>query len=139
MSTQKNKKLSGTGSDQVELFLQKLEHPLKQEILGVRQIILNAHPALTEHIKWNAPSYCIQGEDRITFNLHGKDFFRLIFHRGAKTKAPMGQQKLLDETYELLDWADMDRAVVKLTDWEDIQTKEENLRKTIQAWIKVTS
>lgn len=42
-------------------WLEELQHPLKQEILEMRDIILDANKNLTEHIKWNAPSYCING------------------------------------------------------------------------------
>ncbi len=36
-----------------------LEHPLKAEIEALRDIILRAHPGITELIKWNAPSLTI--------------------------------------------------------------------------------
>jgi hypothetical protein len=44
------------------------------------------HPAadLTEHIKWNAPSYVLDGEDRITLNLLNKQgLAKLVLHMVA--------------------------------------------------------
>ncbi len=38
-------------------YMQNLEHPLKAEIEALRQIIKAANPAISERIKWNAPSY----------------------------------------------------------------------------------
>ena len=56
----------------VQIYLDQLDHPLKPEILKIREIIFSANPDLTEHIKWNAPSFCLDGEDKITFNIpHG--------------------------------------------------------------------
>jgi hypothetical protein len=72
--------------NQVVDYMNNLEHPLKKEIEEVRKIILSANNQFTEHIKWNAPSFCINNEDRVTFNLQGKGYFRLIFLRGSKVK-----------------------------------------------------
>jgi hypothetical protein len=123
---------------QVADFLEKLDHPLKPEIEEVRKIIRQADGSLTEHIKWNAPSFCHNGDDRITFNLQGKGFFRLIFHCGAKVKANKPQTRLFADTTGLLDWQDTDRAVAKFTDMQDVEAKKEALMKTIQTWVKLT-
>jgi flagellar motor switch protein FliG len=69
-TSKKPKNLSG--HQQVVEFLNNLEHPLKKEIEEVRQIILSANPHINERIKWKAPSFCIEDEDRVTFNLHGR-------------------------------------------------------------------
>jgi hypothetical protein len=53
---------------------------------AVREIILSAHPGITERIKWNAPSFCIDGDDRITFRLQPGDRVQLVFHRGARKR-----------------------------------------------------
>lgn len=130
-SKTKSEKISG--SEQVAAFLTQLEHPFKSEILEVRDLILQARPELTEQIKWNAPSFCFKGEDRITFNLQGKQFFRLIFHFGAKKKvrsAPI----LQDET-GLLTWLDFDRATVTFTDMADVKQKEKDLIAVINKWL----
>jgi hypothetical protein len=124
-----------TTNQQVIEFLNKLEHPLKKEIEEVRKIILNANQQFTEHIKWNAPSFCINNEDRITFNLHGNTFFRLIFHCGAKVKENVSKGPLFDDTTGLLDWADRDRAIVKLTDMNDVEAKKDKLVEVIIKWI----
>ena len=39
-------------------FLIELKHPLKKEMEAIRKIILKSNSELTEHIKWNAPSFC---------------------------------------------------------------------------------
>jgi Domain of unknown function (DU1801) len=73
-------------TDEVDRFLRDLDHPLKEEIVAVRDINLGTDNEITEHIRWNAPSFCYQGQDRVTFKLHSQDGIHLIFHRGAKVK-----------------------------------------------------
>ncbi|EMR03078.1 DUF1801 domain-containing protein [Cesiribacter andamanensis] len=119
----------------VRHFLDKLEHPLKQEIEVVRALILAAKPELNEHIKWNAPSFCLQQEDRITFNLKSRDSIRLIFHRGAKAKAPLGKGYLIEDASGLLDWAAPDRAIATFTGMADVEAKKAALADVVKAWL----
>ncbi|WP_317890669.1 DUF1801 domain-containing protein [Paenibacillus arenilitoris] len=140
MATTKGRKEAGgrkaekpTGHERVVAFLNDLEHPLKAEIEEVRSILLSANDRLTEQIKWNAPSFCYENEDRVTFNLRGNGYFLLVFHRGAKAKAAK-------ETYEdetgLLEWAAADRATVKFTDMDDVAAKKEKLAEAVNRWIE---
>ncbi|WP_338452689.1 DUF1801 domain-containing protein [Niallia oryzisoli] len=136
-----NKKTAGSkklsGPEQVAEFISNLEHPLKEEIAMVRKIILSTDKKITEHIKWNAPSFCYEGEDRITFNLHGKGFFRLVFHCGAKVKDRNTNEQLIIDTSGLLEWKAVDRAMMKFTDKKDINAKEEKLKEIITKWLEV--
>ena len=125
MATGKSRDGSLSGKNEVVAFLNTLEHPLKAEIEEVREIILNAHTSLTEHIKWKAPSFCYGDEDRITFNLRGKDYFQLIFHRGSKVKETPGDEPILKDTTGLLQWITADRAMIKFTDIQDVDSKRE--------------
>ncbi|KRE71002.1 hypothetical protein ASG77_12735 [Arthrobacter sp. Soil762] len=58
---------------------------MKPVIERLRLAILDADDAITEHIKWKAPSFCFNSVDRVTFNLRPLHQVQLIFHRGAKT------------------------------------------------------
>lgn len=127
-----------SGPQQVLDFMDNLEHPLKGEIEEVRKIIISSSYTLSEHIKWNAPSYHIEGEDRITFNLHGKGFFRLIFHCGSKVKENVDIQHLIDDTTGILEWVTSDRAIVKFTSMRDVNAKEQELKKVITKWLEIT-
>lgn len=101
----------------------------------VRRIILSAHPELTERIKWNAPSYAYRGDDRVTFNLHGEGFFRLVFHCGAKAKAGKPAGRLLDDATGLLEWVTDDRATARFASRQEVLVKEAALRRVVQQWI----
>lgn len=129
---------SKAAHQEVNEFLNDLKHPLKAKIEAIRKIILKADNRLTEHIKWNAPSYCIHGDDRITFNLAGKGFIRLVFHCGAKAKDNQAKNKLFEDTTGLLEWAANDRAIAKFTTMEEIKIREKDLIKTINTWLLKT-
>ncbi|TDF93178.1 DUF1801 domain-containing protein [Paenibacillus piri] len=127
-----------SGHQQVIEFLNNVEHPLKKEIEEVRKIILSANEHITEHIKWNAPSFCYDNEDRVTFNLQGKGYFRLVFHCGAKIKDHAGKGTLFEDSTGLLDWVAADRAIIKLTDMSDVEAKKEKLAAVVAKWIEAT-
>lgn len=136
MEKRKSPKLSG--SEQVAQFLAELTHPQKAEIEEVRRIILEAQPDLTEQIKWKAPSFCAHGDDRITFNFSGKKGFRLVFHCGVKKRAVPLTERLYEDTFGIMEWADHDRAIVQFPDVNSVKEKKEALIKTVQIWISLT-
>lgn len=102
----------------------------------MRAIILSAHDQLTEHVKWNAPSFCVDNDDRITFNLQGKGFFRLIFHCGAKVKQRAAIGRIMDDSTGLLEWVANDRAIIKFANMNDVVRNKENLIIVINKWIE---
>jgi hypothetical protein len=121
----------------VLIYLVQLNHPLKSEILKIREMIFSAIPELTEHIKWNAPSFCLGGEDKITFNLPPKkDCVQLVLHRGAK-KRELPEEKLISDESGLLKWAANDRAVIRFTSMQEIKHNESKLLEIIRKWLNV--
>jgi len=128
--------VSMSGAEQVAEYMSKLEHPLKPVIEEARAMLLNAVPGLAEHIKWNAPSFRYKEEDRITFNLHGKGFIRLIFHCGAKAKKDRSLRARLEDPAGLLEWAGDDRAIVRLNDLEDLRAKAGQLAALAASWLE---
>ena len=123
-------------TDVVERFMAGLEHPLKAEIERLRAIILGANPEITERIKWNAPSFCHRGEDRVTMRLHPPTRLQLIFHRGAKVKGSTDFS--FEDPTGLMKWAAKDRAVVPLTDMAEIETHEAELADLVNRWVIAT-
>lgn len=118
-------------------FIETSDHSLSDVLAELREIVLNADKNLTEQIKWNAPSFCIDGEDLITANLSKEDRVLLVFHRGAKTKEKL-PEKLIDDTTGLLNWAANDRATVAFISLEDVSAKKAKLKKLVKQWIAAT-
>lgn len=115
--------------------MQQLEHPLKAEIEQIRALVLGSDPDITEHIKWNAPSYQYDGEDWLTLNLHHSDRIQLVFHRGAKVKDSSGFT--FEDRTGLLKWVAADRALLTIQDQQDLEAKKEALKEVVSRWIKV--
>ncbi len=118
----------------VTTFLHALEHPLKPEILRVREIILSASSGITEHIKWNAPSFCADGDDRITMKYHPPKNVQLVFHRGAKVKT-QPPTRLIEDPFGMLKWAANDRAVATFNSMDEIDANREKLVRLVNLWI----
>lgn len=132
----KEKKLDNPMS--VDNYLATLEHPLKREIEQLRALILAANEDLTENIKWNAPNFCLNGEDRITMRIHPPKQLQLIFHRGAKVQE-QPKDRLISDNSELLVWKTNDRAVATFANSTDILVKKSALTGIINAWLSATA
>ena len=121
-------------SQTVEQFLRELEHPRKAEINALRALILGAHPGITEHVKWNAPSFCHDGVDRVTFRLQPGNRLQLVLHRGAKVRDDAAAFRFDDDS-GLLDWVAPDRAVVTFRDLDDVATRRSSVADLIRRWV----
>ena len=117
--------------------MQELEHTRKDEVESLRTAILAAHSGISERIKWNAPSFCFKGDDRVTFKLKPKDCVQLIFHRGAKVKST--RDFSFEDRSGLLNWAAEDRAVVTLRDRKDVTAKQAALVQVVVQWMETSS
>jgi uncharacterized protein YdhG (YjbR/CyaY superfamily) len=73
-------------TEQVDEFIDKLDHPFKAEVVMVREIIKNVNKEITEQIKWKAPSFSYKGESLVTFNLWEKKRIHLVFHNPRSPK-----------------------------------------------------
>lgn len=123
---------------EVTQFLTNQPHPLVHEINHLREIILTAHPALSENIKWNGPNFHLQGEDRITMHIHPHKQIQLIFHRGAKP-LPLSKDRLIKDSSNLLIWKTNDRAVATFKTMEDIEANRAAVAQIVQQWLKATT
>ena len=127
-----------SGKEEVNHFLAQLEHPLKPEIEELRAIILQANNKLTELIKWNAPSFCFNGDDRITMRIHPPRQIQVIFHRGSKVQE-LPKEKLITDGSGLLAWKTNDRAVASFSTMAEIRSRKADLTDIINKWLMVTA
>jgi Domain of unknown function (DU1801) len=108
-----------------------LDHLLKEGIERLRTAILDSNDGITEHVKWNAPSFRYVGEDRVTFRLYPADRAQLVFHRGSRIK-PGAKDFAFDDDTGLLRWVAADRAVVALPAAE---AKPQDLVDVVNRWV----
>ena len=123
------------GAD-LEAWLAALGHPRKAEIEQLVEIALGAAPGITGHVKWNAPSFCIGGDDRVTLRLNPPPTLQVIFHRGAKAKEA-ADFEFTDES-GLLQMVAPDRGVVKLGEG-DVLAHSDALGRLIARWTEATA
>jgi hypothetical protein len=128
----------GNGTAEVEDFLRDLSHPHKEAVAELRAAILASDAEITERIKWNAPSFCVGGDDRVTFRLRPGDRLQLVFHRGAKPRADADGFAFEDDS-GLIDWATTDRGVVTLRDVEDARARLPEVVELVGRWMRATA
>lgn len=122
-------------NSEVTDFLDKLNHPFREEIELLRNYILTANNELTENIKWNGPNYCFDNQDRITMRVQPlTKQVQLIFHRGAK-KQEQPNSKLIANKSKLLVWKENDRAIVTFKSSQDIENGKDELTTIVNDWI----
>jgi len=117
----------------VEAFLAALDHPLKPEVLVLRQIILGADPGIAEGNKWNAPSFRTS-EWFATFQLRAKDCVQVILHLGAKARRDANV--VISDPASLLEWLAADRASVKFRGMADVEARGAAFADVIRQWIR---
>jgi uncharacterized protein YdhG (YjbR/CyaY superfamily) len=100
-------------TQQVDEFIDKLDHPFKEEVEIVREIIKKVNKDITEQIKWKAPTFSYNGEYLVTFNLWEKGRIHLVFHNPMISKV---KSTLLEGDYH-------HRRIAYFSDKDDIQAK----------------
>lgn len=129
-----NARSKGVGKSQtVDEFLGALSHRRIDDIRALRRILLSVDPGVSERIKWNAPSFCWAGDDRITMRLHPGDRVELILHRGVKAR-DASTFWFVDPTGRI-EWAAPDRGVVRI---DDPEADSEGLVALAKAWFTST-
>jgi hypothetical protein len=117
---------------EVDAFLDSLEHAELAGIRSLRAAIVAADERIVEHIKWNAPSFGVGGDDLVTMRLAPRDAFQLVFHRGVAKQA--GGVTVADPD-GLLAWRAADRAVLDIGSSERAAELEPAVVALVRAWI----
>ncbi|MBD1364582.1 DUF1801 domain-containing protein [Mucilaginibacter sp. ZT4R22] len=124
---------------EVNAFMQKLDHPMKDVLQALREVILAADSEVGEHIKWNAPSFLYVGEMApfnpkeykryiIVSNFFKQDCIRLVFPSGAKVNDASG---MLEG-----DYAD-GRRIAHFFSLADVEAKKPALQEFIKNWVSI--
>jgi hypothetical protein len=119
-------------------FMIKFDDERKELVEAILKAITEACPVLTETIKWNAPTFCYNGKDRMTLMLHKKDRVGLILHTGAKPKEDKKAPHLYTDDTELLEWNSNIRATISFFDLPGFLSKRNLFQKCVKRWIEET-
>lgn len=122
----------------VEAFLSDLSDDKRPQVDTLRDIIIDAEPQLEEHIKWNAPSYVLDGEDRITFNLMNKQgVVKLVLHMGATRKENKKGSPIMRDDSGLIEWNSDIRGMITFTSIDDINSDKNVLKMIVKDWLSI--
>jgi hypothetical protein len=114
--------------------MQSLKHSLKAEMEAVLALIRAASPLISEGIKWNAPSFCVN-EYFATINVRSNDAVQIVLHLGAKTRDDITDRLAINDPKALLQWLSKDRASVKFHDMKEIHANGVAFQEIIRLWI----
>ena len=113
--------------DQVDHYMEKLQHPFKQEVERLRSIMLNANPKLQERVKWNSPSF-FYVKDLAAFNLRASGYVQIIF---------IFYDRNMIEDSSLLQGNWKDRREARFYSMVDIEAKQPALEQLVNNWVKL--
>jgi hypothetical protein len=117
-----------TDAEQVALYMDALDYPLIEEVNALRTILKKSSTAITERIKWNAPSYYTT-EDLVTFNLRLPDKVLLVFHHPAIVKITSA---LLEGDYK-------DRRLMYFAGMKEVKANKKELDRIMKEYIALAS
>lgn len=119
-------------------FMDGLSADKRAQVEALQDIIKKASPKLEEHIKWNSPSYILDGEDRITFNLRNKeDIVKLVLHMGATRVEDKKGAPIMADDGGLVSWQSDIRGVMSFADLDDIVAKQKQVGDIIARWLVI--
>lgn len=122
----------------LEDFFDDLDADKHSQVQALRSLIIEADPRLEEHIKWNAPSYVLDGEDRITFNLTNKQgAIKLVLHMGATRKENKNAAPIMNDESGLIEWSSDIRGIITFSDIGDITSKQTSLKNILKKWLSI--
>ena len=107
----------------VSAWLAELEHPLKDVILAVRGVFLEADERITETIKWKSPTFMYQG-NLASIDPKARKHVAVLFHRGAEIP---GDHPLLQGGGALARYA-------RFADLASVDDGRDQLTAVVQAW-----
>ena len=130
--------MASSNSAAITDLVSALDDDTREQVQLLRDIIGSLDTDLSEHIKWNAPSYGFDGEDRITMNLRNKQgLVKLVLHMGATRPEDKKGAPVLLEDEGIVEWASDIRGFVTFADAADIRAREPALRRVLSSWLAI--
>ena len=107
---------------EVDAWFAEYEHPARQAMLRVREIILSDH-RMTETIKWKSPTFTYEG-NMASFNPRTKSHVSLMFHTGAS----------IPGNHPRLEGGGDTARYMKFADLADVEAAADELHAVTAAW-----
>ena len=120
-------------------FYKSLDDDKLAQVLEIRKLLLEAEPTLTEHLKWNAPSYVKDNEDRVTFNIMNKQgIVKLVLHMGATRKEDKKAVPVMQDDSGLIEWNSNIRGTISFPSHLDMHELGRPFKEIIKNWLAIS-
>lgn len=122
----------------LEAFYAGQSDDTKTQVEAVRDIVISVEPEIEQTLKWNAPNFVFDGEDRLTMNLMNKEGkVKLIFHMGATKKENKKAQPVMVDTTGLISWNSDIRGTITFESSHHVHQVREQLAQLIRDWLNI--
>ncbi len=111
-----------TTSPEVDAWFQAYDHPAKDAMLRLREIILGEE-RITEAIKWKSPTFMYEG-NMASFNPRTKAHVSLMFHTGASIPGDHPRLEGGGETARYMRFGDL----------ADVESARDAIEEIVNAW-----
>ncbi len=108
---------------EVDVWFEAFDHPLKDAMVRVREVILGADSRIEETVKWSTPTFMYKG-NLVSFQPRTKKFVSLMFHRGADIP---GDHPRLEGDAALV-------RTMHFDDVADVEAHQKDLDDVVRAW-----
>ena len=122
----------------VDGYIAGLNHPDREAIDALRRAILELDERITESVKWNAPNFLFDGQDRVTFRLNPGNRFQLIVHRGAAKRDDAHEFEFVDPT-GLVEWSTPDRGTLNMAGAKGVGATRRQALSLTRSWMLATA
>ena len=113
-------------------YLDSLKPGDRTMVDALRALAQAAHPGVTEHIKWNAPSFRTTGHFA-TMQLRRPDAVRLVLHLGARPRS-LPAAAIADPD-GLLTWLGPDRALLEFRAVAELDNRRAAVTALLRQWM----
>ncbi len=118
--------------------MEALDPEQRAQVEDYRSVIRRACPSAIETIKWNAPSYALDGEHRVTFNVVNRARrVQLVLHLGVGRRETKGAPPVMVDPFELVEWISDIRGVLGFTTRAELAAHEGEVEQILRAWFAV--
>lgn len=116
-------------------FLDAQDGDRRAIVDAVRDLVREAAPGAVEIIKWNSPSWVVDGEDRATVNASGRAGVRLILHLGTATpEDTAAAPTFTGDPLGLLTWHSDIRASLAFPDLDSVAAERDAAIAILRRW-----
>lgn len=117
-------------------FLDAQTPERRAQVEWLRALVVEAESGVAEIIKWNSPSYTLNGVDRLTINATGRGPVRLILHFGAdRAEDRSAASTFSGDPERLLTWHSDIRASMLVPSEAELAERRDALIAVISAWL----